>query len=183
MLKCVLWEWSSHRIKHCYMHGSTTRLADGWRMLRQRSLYQCLATFWTRAIFLENKHFTSSLVLWSFKPGTLTRADFLRNLRRIFKLVARGPVSSGPLVLPLMIEILAPLTACSTRACATWWLTRFDWLSCNGAQSHWHKGMKQKAMSEPPILQQLQQWQLQQGQQLPSKSSDDFARALAITVD
>jgi hypothetical protein len=25
-----------------------------------------------------------------------------------------------------------------------------------------------------PILQQLQQWQLQQGQQLPSKSSDDF---------
>ncbi len=47
------------------------------------------------------------VVLWSFKPGTYQTG---------FKLAARGPVSSGPLVLPLMIEILAPLTA-STRAC------------------------------------------------------------------
>jgi hypothetical protein len=40
----------------------------------------------------------------------LTRPDLLRNLRRSFKLAGRGPVSSGPLVLPLMIEILVPLT-------------------------------------------------------------------------
>jgi hypothetical protein len=29
-------------------------------------------------------------------------------------------------------------------------LTRFDWLSRNGTQSHRSKGTKQKAMSEPP---------------------------------
>jgi capsular polysaccharide biosynthesis protein len=75
--------------------------------------------------------------------------QILQNLRRSLKLAARGPKSSRPLVLPLMIEIPMSLTA-STRACATWWLTRFDWLSRNGAQSHRHKGTKQKAMSGPP---------------------------------
>jgi hypothetical protein len=42
----------------------------------------------------------------------------------------------------LLIEILVPLTT-STRACATWWLMRFHWLSCNGAKSHQHKGMQE----------------------------------------
>jgi hypothetical protein len=60
-----------------------------------------------------------------FQAWNLPDRIFSRTcLRRSFKLAANCPVSSGPLVLPLMIEILALLTA-STPACATWWLTRF----------------------------------------------------------
>jgi hypothetical protein len=59
------------------------------------------------------------LVSYEVSSPELTRPDLLQNLRRSFKLAAHGPVSSGPLVLPLMNEILVSLPV-STRACATW---------------------------------------------------------------
>jgi hypothetical protein len=112
----------------------------------------------------------------------LTKPDLLRNLRRSFKLVARGPVSSGPLGLPLMIQNLAPLTA-STRACATWLFARFDWLSRNGAQSHRHKGTKQKAMSEPPDPAATAAVTAAAGTAAAQRELLRIVRALAITFD
>jgi hypothetical protein len=117
------------------------------------------------------------LVLWSFKPGTYQTGSFAELTPQSFKLAAA--VSSEPLVLPLMIEILVPLPA-STRP-----VPRGDWRGLIGFPAMAHNLIKTKERNKkpwvsPPILQQLQQWQLQQGQQLPSKSSDDFVRALAI---
>jgi hypothetical protein len=99
--------------------------------------------------------FGKHLVLWSFKPGTYQTGSFAELTPKFQACGTRSRKFWATSPTPNDWDPCAAYRFYCTRACATWWLTRFDWLSHNGAQSHRHKKER--------------------------KSSDDFVRALGIT--
>jgi hypothetical protein len=85
----------------------------------------------------------SEVVLWSFKPGTYQTGSFAELTPKFQTCGMRSRKIWAPSPTPNDWDPCATYRFYCTWACATWWLTRFDWLSHNGAQSHWHKGMQQ----------------------------------------
>jgi hypothetical protein len=83
------------------------------------------------------------LVLWSFKPGTYQTGSFAELTPKFQTCGTWSCKFRAPSPTPNDWDPRAAYHFYCTRAYATWWLTRFDWLSHNGAQSHQHKGMQE----------------------------------------
>jgi hypothetical protein len=83
--------------------------------------------------------FPLELVLWSFKPRTYQTGSFAELTPKFQTCGTRSRKFRAPIPTPNDWDPCA-------QACATWWLTRFDWLSHNGTQSHRHKGMQARAL-------------------------------------
>jgi hypothetical protein len=84
-----------------------------------------------------------NLVLWSFKPGTYQTRSFAELSPKFQTCGTQSRKFRAPSPTPNDWDPCAAYCFYCTRACAMWWLTRFDWLSHNGAQSHRHKGTQE----------------------------------------
>jgi hypothetical protein len=127
----------------CHWRGTPSEIFSSW-----------LLSEWSKE---KNVVLASRVVLWSFKPGTYQTGSFAELTPKFQTCGMRSHKFWAPS--PNDWDPCAAYHFYSGLCQAMWWLTRFDWLSLNGVQSHWHKGMQEV------------------------KSSDAFVRALMITVD
>jgi hypothetical protein len=175
-----------HVIKSLWSHQSVLMMGRSLELspvlntfLRNQTTFMmrlwCIHQFWPD---------THSCSVMKFQAGTYQTRSFAELTPKFQTCGTQSHKFQAPSPTPIT-EILVPLTT-STQACATWWLTRFDWLCflqwC--AISLTQRNETKSHEWAPRSCSNCSRDSCSRDSSCPaSKSSDNFVRALVITID